>query len=134
MLKKYNQIWKRVKKLLKIEFDSEPVYDDNDKYIKIKMKINIGSVNTNFQGKKMPKEKAPCKSLSIIILDSVIKTKKNYRPQTLLEEFKYEQKKKKMENLIDDDSQKILSDKEADNDSNDEMESNNEKDNDESNE
>ena len=39
-----------------------------------------------------------------------------------------------MENLIDDDSQKILSDKEADNDSNDEMESNNEKDNDESNE
>ena len=134
LLKKYNQIWKRVKKLLKIEFDSEPVYDDNDKYIKIKMKINTGSVNTNFQGKKMPKEKAPCKSLSIIILDSVIKTKKNYRPQTLLEEFKYEQKKIKMENLIDDDSQKILSDKEADNDSNDEMESNNEKDNDESNE
>ena len=26
-LKKYNQIWKRVAKLLKIEFDSEPVYD-----------------------------------------------------------------------------------------------------------
>ena len=30
-LKKYNQIWKKVKKLLKIEFDREPVYDDNDK-------------------------------------------------------------------------------------------------------
>ena len=28
------QIWIRVKKLLKIEFDSEPVYADNDKYIK----------------------------------------------------------------------------------------------------
>ena len=26
-LKKYNQIWKRAEKLLKIEFDSEPVYD-----------------------------------------------------------------------------------------------------------
>ena len=25
LLKKYNQIWKRVEKLLKIEFDSEPV-------------------------------------------------------------------------------------------------------------
>ena len=34
LLKKYNQIWKRVEKLLKIEFDSKPVYSDNNKYIK----------------------------------------------------------------------------------------------------
>ena len=33
LLKKINQIWKRVEKLLKIEFDSEPVYGDNEKYI-----------------------------------------------------------------------------------------------------
>ena len=38
LLKKYNQIWKRVEKLLKIKFDSEPVYGDNDKYIKKKNK------------------------------------------------------------------------------------------------
>ena len=31
LLKRYNQIWKRFEKLLKIEFDSEPVYGDNDK-------------------------------------------------------------------------------------------------------
>ena len=31
-----------------------------------------------FQEKKMPTEKAPCKYLSIIMLDSVIKTKKKY--------------------------------------------------------
>ena len=43
----------------------------------------------------MPKEKAPCKSLSIIMLDSVIKAKKKYYPQTLLEECKYEPKKDK---------------------------------------
>ena len=61
LLKKYNQIWKRVGKLQKIEFDSEPVYGDDDKYIKAKIKIYGGSVNTNFQDKKMPKEKAPCK-------------------------------------------------------------------------
>ena len=36
LLKKYNQIWKRVKKLLKIEFDSETVYGDSDKHIKTK--------------------------------------------------------------------------------------------------
>ena len=34
LLKKYNQICKRVEKLLKIESDSEPIYGDNDKYIK----------------------------------------------------------------------------------------------------
>ena len=119
LLKKYNQIWKRVEKLLKIEFDSEPVYGDNDKYIKTKIKIYAGSMITNFQSKKMPKEKAPCKCLSIIMLDSVIKAKKKYYPQTLLEECKYEQEKIKMENLIDDDSEKSLLD-ESDNDFNDE--------------
>ena len=90
LLKKYNQIWKRVEKVLKIEFDSELVYRDNDKYIKTKIKIYAGSMITNFQSKKMPKEKAPCKCLSIIMLDSVIKAKKKYYPQTLLEECKYE--------------------------------------------
>ena len=39
LLKKYNKIWKRVEKLLKIEFHSEPVYGDNDKYLKTKIKI-----------------------------------------------------------------------------------------------
>ena len=76
-----------------------------------------------FKVKKMPKEKAPCKYLSIIMLDAVIKTKKKYYPQTLLEKCKYEQEKIKMENLIGDDLEKSLSDEsdsESDNDSNDE--------------
>ena len=85
MLKKYNQIQKRVEKLLKIEYGSEPVYGDSDKYIKIKIKIYAGTMITNFQSKKMSKEKAPCKCLSIIMVDSVIKAKKKYYPQTLLE-------------------------------------------------
>ena len=134
LLKKYNQIWKRVEKLLKIKFDSEPVYGDNDEYIKAKTKIYGGSVNTNFQSKKMPKEKAPCKCLSMIMLDSVAKAKKKYYPQTRLKECKHEPKKIKMENLTDDDLEKSSSDEsdsEADNDFNDERD---EKDNDESNE
>ena len=109
---------------MKIEFVSEPVYGNTDKYIKTKIRIYAGRMITNFQSKKMPKEKAPCKCLSIIMLDSVIKAKKKYYPQTLLEECKYEQEKIKMENFIDDD----LSD-ESDNYSMDETES----DNDESN-
>ena len=56
------------------------------------------------------------------MLDSVIKAKKKYYPQTLLEECKYEQKRIKIENLIDDDLEKSESD-ESDNDSNNETES-----------
>ena len=51
----------------------------------------------------------------------------------LLEEYKYEPKKIKMESFINDDSEKGLSDG-SDNDSNDETEPEDEKDNDESNE
>ena len=127
LFKKYNQIWKGVEKLLKIKFDSQLVYGDNDKYIKTKLKIYGVSVNTNFQGKGVPKEKAPCKCLSIIMLDSVVKAKKKHYPQTLLEECKYEPKKIKMENLIDDDLEKSSSDVY-------DSESDDEKDNDQSNE
>ena len=54
----------------------------------------------------MPKEKAPCKCLPIIMLDSVIKAKKKYYPQKLLKECKYDQEKIIIENLIDDDLEK----------------------------
>ena len=36
LLKKYTKIWERVRSLKNIEFDSEPVYGDNDKYVKEK--------------------------------------------------------------------------------------------------
>ena len=58
LLNKYNQIWKIDEKLLKIKFDSKPVYGDNEKYIKIKTKIYGGGVNTNFQGKINTKRKS----------------------------------------------------------------------------
>ena len=58
---------------------------------------------------------------------SVIKAKKRYYPQTLLEKCKYEQEKIKMENLNDDDLEKSSSDVY-------DSESDEEKDNDQSNE
>ena len=86
---------------MNIDFESKPVYGDDDgKYIRPKMKIYPGSVITNFLNKKIPKEKAPCKCLSIIILDSIIKANKKYYPQTLSEECKYKQE---TENYIDED-------------------------------
>ena len=129
LLKKCSQIWKKVKNLLKIWFDSEPVYGDNDKYIRTKLKIYGGNVNINFQDKGIPREKASYKFLSIIMLDSVARVKKKYYPQTLLEQCKYEIKKTKMEHLTDDELEASLSDDETD-DFNDETESVDKKDND----
>ena len=126
LLEKYNKIWEKVEKLMRIDFESKPVYGDDDKYIKTKIKIYAGSVITHFQSKKMPKEKAPCKCLSIIMLDSVIKANKKYYPQTLLEECKYVQEKIKTENYIDEDLEKS----ESDSDSNDETKSDIDNDND----
>ena len=57
LLKKYNKIWERVSNLLDIKFDSEPLYDDNDKYIKTKVKLYGGKINTNFQDIKNTKRK-----------------------------------------------------------------------------
>ena len=99
---------------MSIDFESKTVYGDDDKYIKTKIKIYAGSVITNFHNKKIPKKKVPCKSLSIIMLDSVIKANKKYYPQTLLEECKYKQE---IENYIDEDLK-------SDIDFNDETESN----------
>ena len=119
LLKNYNKMWEKIEKLMRIDFESKPVYGDDDKYIKTKIKIYAGSMITNFHNKKIPKEKAPCKCLSIIMLDSVIKANKKYYPQTLLEECKYIQVKIKIENHIDGDLEKS----ESNSDSIDETES-----------
>ena len=102
LLKKYIQIRKKVKNLLNIKFDSEPIYGDSDEYINTKIKIYGDKVNANFQGKKIPKENTAYKSISLIMLDSVVRVNKKYYPQTLFEECKCQIKKTKMENLIND--------------------------------
>ena len=93
LLKKYSKIWEKIEGLIKIIFESKPVYGEDVKYIKTKIKMYAGSLITNFHNKKMPKEKTPCKCLSIIMIDSDIKANKKYYPQTFLEECKYMQEK-----------------------------------------
>ena len=90
LLKKDTKIWERVSSLMSTKFDSEPVYGDNDKYIKTKIKLYENKINTNFQSKIIPEENASYKCLSLIMLDSVIGANKKYYPQTLFEECKYE--------------------------------------------
>ena len=62
---------------MKIDFNTKTTYgDDDDKYIKTKIKTNIDSIITSFYNKngskKRPEEKVPHKFLSIIILESII--------------------------------------------------------------
>ena len=45
-LKKYNEIWEKVKNNINKAFNSEPLY--NEKYIKAKIKSYNGKINTNF--------------------------------------------------------------------------------------
>ena len=126
LLKEYTKIWERVGNLMNIEFHNEPVYGENDWYIKTKIKSYRDKVNTNFQGKKMPKENKSYKCLPLTMLDFVIRVNKKYYPQTLLEECKYEIKKNKMENRPIDDlhlsssdnGTDSCSDNETDNESN----------------
>ena len=103
LLKKYKKIWEKVCSLIKIEFDGEPVYGDNDKYIKTKVKMYDDRRNTSFQGKEVPKENASYKCLSLIMLDSVIRANKKYYPQIFLEECKCKIKRNKKEDSINDD-------------------------------
>ena len=119
LLKKYSKIGEVIEGLMKMTLESKPVYGEDVKYIKTKIKTYAGSVIANFHNKKMPKEKAPCKCLSIIMINSVIKANKKYDLQTLLEECKYTPERIKIENYINEN----LEDSESDSHTNNETES-----------
>ena len=116
LLENYNKIWKIIEELMKINFNTETTYgDDNDKYIKTKIKTYKDSIITNFYNKKIPEETVPHKCLSIIILDSVIYAYEKYHPQIFLEECKYAKENIKSKNYID---MELESESDSDNDSN----------------
>ena len=49
LLKNYNKIWKKIEKLMKIDFNTKTIYgDDDDKCIKTKIKTYKDSIITNF--------------------------------------------------------------------------------------
>ena len=52
LLKNYNEIWKKIEKLIKIDFNTKTTYGDYDEYIKTKTKTYKGSIIANFYSKK----------------------------------------------------------------------------------
>ena len=55
LLKNYNKIWKKIEKLMKIDFNTKTTYGDDDKYIKTKIKTYKDSIATNFYKKRVKK-------------------------------------------------------------------------------
>ena len=94
LLEKYYEIWEKNKNSIKKEFDSEFIY--NRKYLKAKIKFYNGKINTNFHNNKIPKEGSNFICLSVILIDSVFRTGKNFHSHVFLEECKYVVKEKKM--------------------------------------
>ena len=70
---------------MKIDFNTKPIYGDDDKYIKTKIKTYEDNITTNLcnkkESKKVPKEKTPHKCLSMIILDSILYAYEKYHPK-----------------------------------------------------
>ena len=96
---KYNNIWNKIKDLLRgIKLSSDVIYDD--KYIKTKVKDNKTSV-TLFSDNIRPQEKIEYICIPCISIDNMLKIEKNYYPQVYLEQCKYKVKERKIKNLID---------------------------------
>ena len=105
---------------MKIDFNTKTTYgnDDDDKYIKTKIKTYKDSITTNFYNKngseKIPEEKVPHKCLSIIILDFIIYAYEKCYPQIFLE-CRYVKENIKTKNYIDEEFD-IDTDTNSDND------------------
>ena len=89
-----------LEKIMKIDFNTKATYgDDDDKYLKAKIKTYKNSITTHFYNKngfdKISEENVPHKCLSTKILDSFIYVYEQYHPQIFLEECKYMKKKDK---------------------------------------
>ena len=117
IIEKYNKIWNKINSLFKLEFNTEPVYNDN--YIKTKIKLYNDKVYANFQYNIIPEDNEYCTCLSAILLDSVlVNSDKEYYPQIFLEcKSHIYIKNKKIINKINKDLELSESDDESDGES-----------------
>ena len=98
---KYNEIWEVIKKLLKLKFTVGPVRDD--KYIVAKLKIFNRINRTTFTDNIIPIERNHYICIAAIDIDSILKIdNKRVYPQAYVEQCKYELKKRRVINFIDD--------------------------------
>ena len=92
----------KIKKLLGVDFDSQPVYDE--KYIKTWVKTFEDKVITKFADNEVPKENTHYSCIAPIFVDSKIKLESESYPQVNLEQCTFRLEKKKDIDLFEDSS------------------------------
>ena len=97
---KYDEVLNKIKSILNVKFHSQSIYDD--KYIKTKVKTFSNTINTLFSGDEIPKERIHYVFISVICIDSVLRTDKKNYPQVYLEQCKCKVKKRELVSFIDD--------------------------------
>ena len=70
------------------------------KYLKAKIKSKGRKTHAKFQDNRIPREVFQFICLSVILIDSVFRTDKNYYPQVFLEECRYVVKEKWFLNIL----------------------------------
>ena len=90
------------------------------------MKSYNGKIKISFSNNKIQKEGSQCICLSVILIDFVFRTGKNYYPQVFLEQCKYAVEEKKMPEYITDKIE-ISSDKENSSEENSDVENSDKK-------
>ena len=97
---KYNEIWKVVRKLLKLKFTVGPIRDD--KHIIAKLKLFNRINRTTFTDNFIPIGRNNYTCIAAIDIASVLKIdNKRAYPQAYLEQCKYKLKKRKRSRYID---------------------------------
>ena len=105
-MKKFNEIWEVIRKLLKVKFTVNPARDD--KYLVAKLeifnRINRATFNNNNNNNNnIPIERNHYICIPAIDTDSVLKIdNKRAYSQAYLEQCKYKLKKRKIVNYIED--------------------------------
>ena len=75
----------------------------NEKHLKMKIKSYEGKINTKLHDDRMSKGSSYCIFLSVMLIDSVFKIRKNNYPPAFLRECEYMVKEKKINRHIEDD-------------------------------
>ena len=84
---KYNKIWKKIEKLMGINFERKALFYNNTTCT---TKIKLSPYSEDYKDIKIPRKEIIYKFSSIAILHSVITKDYKYYPQAYMEEYKYE--------------------------------------------
>ena len=103
MLSAYRRDFNETKHMSFLIKDNKLLEKHNEICEKVKNSIKNENINTYFHNNKIPKYGSQFICLSVILIDSVFITGKNYYPQVFLGEFKYVVKETQMPEYITDD-------------------------------